>query len=548
MSVSPTLSIANCLVARVDHNSMNLPMKLSSEKQKEIEIVEEGFLDCGAGGKFINQNYARNKGIKLNALREPIRVYNVDGTPNKRGTIQYYVDLKIEIHGRTRNERLLATGLGKHKIILGLPWLRETNPIIDWEKGTLEWRNPKPIDPFDLVRRMARKALDDLKDEKPPEQQDRTPTTISEEPDEEEHLNATQNPLDNNELSLLVSSITGETDSDIWVNAKMSTATEIQAELNLKKKDIPFETEVPKEFQEYLDIFSEEKAARFPEPRSWDHKIEMKDTFVPKSFKTYNLTPEEQVELDKFLKENLEKGYIRPSQSPMASPFFFVGKKDGRLRPCQDYRYLNEHTVKNAYPLPLIGELLDKLKGARRFTKLDIRWGYNNVRIRDGDQWKAAFKTNKGLFEPTVMFFGMCNSPATFQSMMDAIFADMIDDNIVIIYMDDIFIFAPDEITLTENTRRVLTRLRDNDLFLKPTKCEFNKTKVEYLGMVIEEGKISMDSGKLKGIQDWPTPTTVKQVRAFLGFGNFYRRFIWHFSELAKPLNDLLKKDQKFEW
>jgi hypothetical protein len=510
---------------------MNLPLKLSSPKQKGIVIVEEGFLDSGAGGKFIDQNYAKAKGLETEPLIRPIKVYNVDGTLNKRGTIRRYVDLKIEVHGWTRKERLLVTGLGKQKIILGFPWLRERNPIIDWKKGTLDWRQPKQ---------------DKVSPEK--ETRIRTTTMISEEEDEEEYLNSTQNPLDNGELALLVSSITGEKDNDIWINAKMSTATEIQAELNSQKKDLPLEEQVPKEFHEFLDIFSEEKAARFPEPRPWDHKIELKDTFVPKSFKTYNLTPEEQIELDKFLKENLEKGYIRPSQSPMASPFFFVGKKDGRLRPCQDYRYLNEHTVKNAYPLPLINELLDKLKGARRFTKLDIRWGYNNVRIRDGDQWKAAFKTNKGLFEPTVMFFGMCNSPATFQSMMDAIFSDMIDDCIVIIYMDDIFIFAPDEQTLTESTKKVLARLRDNDLFLKPAKCEFNKTKVEYLGMVIEEGKISMDTGKLKGIRDWPVPTTVKQVRAFLGFGNFYRRFIWHFSELAKPLNDLLKKDQKFEW
>jgi hypothetical protein len=204
----------------------------------------------------------------------------------------------------------------------------------------------------------------------------------------------------------------------------------------------------------------------------------------------------------------------------MATPFFFVKKKDGKLRPCQDYRYLNEHTVKNAYPLPLISELLDKLKGARRFTKLDVRWGYNNVRIRDGDQWKAAFKTNRGLFEPTVMFFGMCNSPATFQAMMDDIFSDMIDEGIVIIYMDDIFIFAPDEETLAKNTKRILQRLQDNDLFLKPAKCEFNKTKVEYLKLIIEEGRIAMDTGKLKGIRDWPIPTTVKQVR-IPGFWKF---------------------------
>ena len=142
----------------------------------------------------------------------------------------------------------------------------------------------------------------------------------------------------------------------------------------------------------------------------------------------------------------------------------------------------------------------------------------------------------------------MCNSPATFQAMMDDVFGDLIDQGIVIIYMDDIFLFAPDEKTLTENTKKVLARLRDNNLYLKPTKCEFNKMKVEYLGLVIEGGKISMDTGKLRGIRDWLTPTTVKQVRGFLGFKNFYRRFIRGYSELARPLNNLLKKDQKFDW
>ena len=169
------------------------------------------------------------------------------------------------------------------------------------------------------------------------ETQKRIPVTISEEDDREEYLNSTQNPLDKSDLAILVSSITGEMDNNIWINAKTSTATEIQAELNRKQKDLPLEEQIPEEFHDFLDIFSEKKAARFPESQPWDHKIELKDTFIPKSFKTYNLTPEEQMELDKFLKEILEKGYIRPSQSPMASPFFFVGKKDPGLRPCQDY-------------------------------------------------------------------------------------------------------------------------------------------------------------------------------------------------------------------
>jgi RNase H-like domain found in reverse transcriptase/Reverse transcriptase (RNA-dependent DNA polymerase) len=274
----------------------------------------------------------------------------------------------------------------------------------------------------------------------------------------------------------------------------------------------------------------------------------MKSKFEPKSFKTYNLTPEEQVELDKFLKENLDKGYIKPLQSPMASLFFFVKKKDGKLWPCQDYRYLNDWTVKNAYPLPLISEIMDKIKGAKFFTKFDVRWGYNNVRIKAEDQWQAAFKTNWGLFEPTVMFSRMCNSLATFQAMMDSIFSDMIEERRVIVYMDDILIFAENQEELQEQTKQVLQRLWEHDLFLKPKKCEFNKTTMEYLGLIIQEGKLSIDLIKLSGIRDWPILTTVKQVRGFIGFANFYRWFIKKFSELILPLNNLLWKDMKFDW
>ena len=179
--------------------------------------------------------------------------------------------------------------------------------------------------------------------------------------------------------SLLISYISGEPTSDpedVRINGmNISTKLAIQD----KKPEIPVEELVPPELHDYLDVFDETKADRFPESRPWDHKIETKEGFVPKSFKTYNLTPAEQIELDKFLKENLEKGYIRPSQSPMASPFFFVAKKDGKLRPCQDYRYLNEWMIKNAYPLPLISKLFNLLKNAEWFSKLDIRWGYNNV-------------------------------------------------------------------------------------------------------------------------------------------------------------------------
>ena len=238
----------------------------------------------------------------------------------------------------------------------------------------------------------------------------------------------------------------------------------------------------------------------------------MKSGFQPKAFKGYNLTSEEQIKLDKFLKKNLNKECIKPLESPMASPFFFVKKKDGKLQSCQDYCYLNDWTFKNTYPLPLISKIMDKIKGAKFFTKFDVRWGYNNVQIRKEDQWKATFKTNQGLFEPTVVFFGMCNSPATFQAMMDYILIDMIEENLVIIYMDDILIFAKTQEELERITKMVLQQLRDNDLYLKPKKCKFNKTIIKYLGLIVKEGQLSMDLVKLKGITGWPTPSTVKQL------------------------------------
>ena len=165
----------------------------------------------------------------------------------------------------------------------------------------------------------------------------------------------------------------------IKINAKTSNVIEFHLKHDEQRENLPFEQLIPEVFHNYLNVFDESKAERFPGPCLWDHKIELKEGFEPKSFKTYNLTPEEQKELDQWFKENLEKGYIQPSQSPMASPFFYVKKKDRRLRPCQDYRYLNDWTIKHAYSLPLISELTDKLAGAKYFTKLDVRWGYNNI-------------------------------------------------------------------------------------------------------------------------------------------------------------------------
>lgn len=168
--------------------------------------------------------------------------------------------------------------------------------------------------------------------------------------------------------------------------------------------------------------------------------------------------------------------------------------------------------------------------------------------IKDGNQWKAAFKTKRGLFEPTVIFFGLCNSPATFQAMMNDIFKDMLTEDWLQIYMDDILIGATDNNNLCNKTIQVVERLCNNDLYVKPEKCVFNVSEVEFLGMIVGYNRVSINPVKLKGILEWLVSSTVKQVRSFLGFGNFYCRFIDHYSDIVRLLVDLIKKDKVFEW
>ena len=224
------------------------------------------------------------------------------------------------------------------------------------------------------------------------------------------------------------------------------------------------------------------------------------------------MSPEKHNGLGKFIKEHLSRGTIWRSTSHSAVLFFFVGKKDGKLQLVQDYHHLNKHTVHNICPLPLIQELLDIIKGAIIFSKLDVRWGYNNICIKEGDKWKASFVTSLGLFEPMVIFFGLTNSPTTFQAMMNMIFQDLILARKIMVYMDNILIFSK---TMAEHIliiNQVLQILRNNDLYLKPKKCEFYKDKLNYLGFTISKDHIAMEDSKVDAIRDWPVPHTIRDI------------------------------------
>src|SRR3989338_5330656 len=250
-----------------------------------------------------------------------------------------------------------------------------------------------------------------------------------------------------------------------------------------------------------------------------------------------------KIAVEKYITELLNKGYLRSSKSPLGSPVFFVPKKNGQLRLCVDYRKINSITRRNAYPLPLIDELIEKVaaSGATVFTRLDIANAFNQIRISDGDEWKSAIITHLGLYEYTVMPFGLTNAPSTFQALIDSILADCPN---VVVYIDDILIFSNPS-SHFDLVKMVLERLNCHHLSISPEKCEWNVNSVDFLGVHLSDKGISMDRFKLDTILEWQPPKSTKGLATFLGFTNYYRRFIKDFANISSGLYSLVAKFAK---
>ena len=276
----------------------------------------------------------------------------------------------------------------------------------------------------------------------------------------------------------------------------------------------------------------------YPPARNVDHAIDILPGSVPPNKPVYRMNPAELEELKKQLAQLQEQGLIRPSTSPYGSPIIFVKKKNGSLRLCVDYRALNNITVKNKYPLPRIDDLLDRLHGAKVFSKIDLAAGYHQIRLKEDDIPKSAFRTRYGHFEYTVLAFGLCNAPATFMRMMHEILMDGLDD-FVIVYLDDILIFSRSEDEHIAHVETVLKKLKQHQLYAKKAKCEWGVTQTEFLGHICSDKGIEMDPAKVKAILDWPELTNATDVLRFKGLVGFYKRFIHQFSKIAAPLSAL---------
>nr|ABA95104.1 retrotransposon protein, putative, Ty3-gypsy subclass [Oryza sativa Japonica Group] len=298
--------------------------------------------------------------------------------------------------------------------------------------------------------------------------------------------------------------------------------------------------------REYPDVFPDDLPG-MPPKRDIEFRIDLVPGTTPIHKRPYRMAANELAEVKRQVDDLLQKGYIRPSSSPWGAPVIFVEKKDHTQRMCVDYRALNDVTIKNKYPLPRIDDLFDQLKGATVFSKIDLRSGYHQLRIKEEDIPKTAFTTRYGLFECTVMSFGLTNAPAFFMNLMNKVFMEYLD-KFVVVFIDDILIYSRTKEEHEEHLRLALEKLREHQLYAKFSKCEFWLSEVKFLGHVISAGGVAVDPSNVESVTNWKQPKTVSEIRSFLGLAGYYRRFIENFSKIAKPMTRLLQKDVKYKW
>lgn len=453
-----------------------------------------------------------------------------DGNPSLHGPVTHTTTLHLTISDHHHeNISLHVTKLQTHAVILGIDWLHTHNPAINWRRHIVSFQddfcNKSCLENYQLVS--LETLASDLR------------------------CDALEPSVDDYHLCQLISEFCEKRKSDLSCSQDLSDFScipDLSAfSLSLNALESVPHPVIPEAYAEFAPLFQDKDLGTLPPHRPYDHSITLEPGSQVPFGPLYTLSQKELEELRAYIDDNLKKGFIRRSESPAGAPVLFVPKKDSKLRLCVDYRGLNKITVKNRCPLPLISETLDRLSTAKIFTKLDLKGAYNLVRVAKGDEWKTAFRTRYGHFEYLVMPFGLTNAPATFQAFLNDVLRECLD-TVVVIYLDDILIYSPDEESHTTHVRRVLQLLADAQLQVNLEKCQFHVSEVEFLGYVISPKGISMDPAKVQAIVNWPVPKCVRDIQVFLGFSNFYRRFIKNFSARVAAITRFLKKNVSFVW
>jgi len=499
---------------------------LSFDLPKTRALVDSRSTHCFVDIQFTHKNNISTYSVP------PVTLWLFDGTSNF--VITQAVDLSVKFPASgdvTPMTFYLAPLDSECMIVLGHNWLTRYNPLIDWVLSSLTFRTPAqsllapPSTPSPVLSGNPDSGLSGQSTPGPAPSVDTpvcTPPHIS---------------LINAAAFVCACSLEGSTKYQLQLRPADSAKFRSSSTSTLPDLDI-----VPPEYRDYADVFSKVKASELPPHRNYDLKIELEEGTSPPLGTLYSLSPVELSALRTFIDENLNTGFIRPASSSHTAPVLFVKKKDGSLRLCVDFRGLNKITKKDHYPLPLISDLLDSPSHAKIYSKIDLRHVYHLVRIAPGNEWKTAFRTRYGSYEWLVMPFGLTNAPAAFQRFVNSVFADMLDV-CVVVYLNDILIYSEDMESHQQHVQEVLRRLRLHGLFTKPEKCEFHLDSVEYLGYRLSPEGLTMSLDKIQTISDWPEPRKVKDIQSFLGFANFYRWFIFNYSDIVVPLTRLTRKD-----
>ena len=431
-------------------------------------------------------------------------------------------------------------------MLLGRPWQFDKKAIHDGRANTyrLNWHNKdiilRPMTPQQIVNESRQKTEVNLEKESERVEKSENNISVSE-----------TNPRPSGKskgVSLLTMLATKDDLREFGEDPSLVPIVLMhKGEILVSNDMTPLSIGVSNVLQEFGDVFPKDIPSGLPPLRGIEHQIDLIPGASLPNRAPYRTNPQETKEIQKQVQELLDKGYIRISLSPCAVPVILVPKKDGTWRMCVDCRAINNITIRYRHPIPRLEDMLDELSGAAVFSKIDLRSGYHQIRMKEGDEWKTAFKTKFGLYEWLVMPFGLTNAPSTFMRLMNHVLRAFIG-RFVVVYFDDILIYSHNETEHIDHIRQVLHVLRENKLFGNLEKCTFCKDKVIFLGYVVSKHGIEVDESKIEAIKNWPIPMNVSQVRSFNGLAGFYRRFVKDFSTIAAPLNDLTKKGVEFVW
>ncbi|KAJ3708075.1 hypothetical protein LUZ61_011780 [Rhynchospora tenuis] len=454
-------------------------------------------VDSGSTHSFLSPSIAHTLSLKISTIT-PLSVTIANGQKMVTDKMCKNITFSLQKYEFDADLRLLE--VQGYDLILGMDWLSSFGLMsVDWSKGTL-YLTHKGVEISLQVEEITAE------------------TKIC-----QEEMNIVQENKHGSQIVI----------AQLFCVQENSTSTPVIQEIGVQQV-----------LDSFTDVFSE--PTELPPNRTIDHQIVLKPDSKPVNLRPYRFSYFQKLEIEKIIEELLAKSFIQPSTSCYASPIILVKKKDETWRLCVDYRQLNDNTIKNKFPIPIIEDLLDELKGVQYFSKLDLRSGYHQIRMHQKDIPKTAFRTYEGLYEYKVMPFGLTNAPATFQSLMNIFFKPYLR-KFVLVFFDDILIYSKNLQSHLEHLSLALNVLRTNQLSAQLSKCVFAVSQIEYLGYIISKEGVSTDPTKISAMQNWPVPKTVKQLRGFLWLTGYYRKFVKHYGLISKPLTELLKKDA-FTW